>query len=74
MNNKVGFISTIRQPGQCINLTAEEIYSEIMKRGKLLKEKYSNKQKIEENEIENDIEEKSKEDTNNEDISNDNRK
>ena len=40
LTNKGGFISAIRLPGQCINLTAEEIHSEIMKRGELLKAKY----------------------------------
>ena len=42
ITNKGGFISTLRLPGQCINLTAEEIHSEIMRRGELLKEKYLN--------------------------------
>jgi len=37
LNNKDGFISALRLPGQCINLTAEEIYTEILKRGGLLK-------------------------------------
>ena len=41
LTNKGGFISTLRLPGQCINLTAEEIYVEIMRRGELLKEKYT---------------------------------
>ena len=40
INNKSGYISSLRLPGQCINLTAEEIHSEIMKRGDLLKQKY----------------------------------
>ena len=42
ITNKGGFISTVRLPGQCINLTAEEIHREIMRRGELLKEKYTN--------------------------------
>ena len=42
ITNKGGFISTVRLPGQCINLTAEEIHREIMRRGELLKEKYIN--------------------------------
>ena len=37
MTNKSGYISTIRLPGQCVNLTAEEIHNEILKRGGLLK-------------------------------------
>ena len=41
-----------------------------MKRGELFKEKYSQKQKNEGNEIENEIEEKKEEDDNNEDNSN----
>ena len=57
LNNKDGFISTLRLPGQCINLTAEEIYTEIMKRGELLKRSYTNEQNeksdIKENELEN---------------------
>ena len=44
INNKGGYISTLRLPGQCINLTAEEIHTEIMKRGELLKQKYLNEQ------------------------------
>ena len=39
IHNKGGYISTLRLPGQCINLTAEEIYSELMKRAELLKQK-----------------------------------
>ena len=46
MSNKGGYISAIRQPGQCINLTAEEIYTEIMRRAELLKEKYINENSI----------------------------
>ena len=42
INNKGGYISTLRLPGQCINLTAEEIHSEILKRNELLKQKYIN--------------------------------
>ena len=41
LTNKDGFISTLRLPGQCINLTAEEIYTEIMKRGELLQRSYT---------------------------------
>lgn len=37
MTNKSGYISAIRLPGQCVNLTAEEIHNEILKRGGLLK-------------------------------------
>lgn len=40
LTNKGGYISALRLPGQCINLTAEEIHSEIMRRAELLKEKY----------------------------------
>ena len=40
LTNKGGYISAFRLPGQCINLTAEEIHSEIMRRAELLKEKY----------------------------------
>lgn len=71
ITNKGGFIATLRLPGQCINLTAEEIHSEIMKRGELLKAKYSQKQKNDENEMENEIEDNKSEDNNNEDNSND---
>ena len=57
LNNKDGFISTLRLPGQCINLTAEEIYTEIMKRGELLKRSDANEQNvksdIKEKELEN---------------------
>ena len=38
LNNKDGYISALRLPGQCINLTAEEIYSELMKRTNLFKQ------------------------------------
>ena len=44
--NKGGFTSYLRLPGQCINLTAEEIHKEIMRRGELLKEKYTNEMSI----------------------------
>ena len=40
ITNKGGYISAMRLPGQCIKLTAEEIYAEIMRRAELLKEKY----------------------------------
>jgi hypothetical protein len=57
LNNKDGFISTLRLPGQCINLTAEEIYTEILKRGELLKRGDDNEQNekgdIKENELDN---------------------
>ena len=57
LTNKGGFISTLRLPGQCINLTAEEIYTEIMKRGDLLKRSYTNEENkkgdIKENELDN---------------------
>ena len=72
ITNKGGFISTLRLPGQCINLTAEEIHSEIMRRGDLLKEKYSQKHKNEINEIENEMEGKNIEDINYEDNNNEN--
>ena len=49
--NKGGFISALRLPGQCINLTAEEIYTETMKRGGLLKQSFNND--IRENELDN---------------------
>ena len=38
LNNKDGYISALRLPGQCINLTAEAIYSELMKRTNLFKQ------------------------------------
>ena len=44
LNNKNGYISTLRLPGQCINLTAEEIHSEIMRRGELYKQKHLTEQ------------------------------
>ena len=44
LSNKGGFISTLRLPGQCINLTAEEIYTEIIKRGDLLKRNDNNEE------------------------------
>ena len=44
LTNKGGFISTLRLPGQCINLTAEEIYPEIIKRGELLKRSDNNEE------------------------------
>ena len=78
ITNKGGFIATLRLPGQCINLTAEEIHSEIMRRGELLKEKYSHKRKNEDNEIEYEIEDNEHkkdnidEDNNNEDNNNEN--
>ena len=57
LNNKDGFISTLRLPGQCINLTAEEIYTEILKRGGLLKRSNTDEQNekgdIKENEDDN---------------------
>ena len=42
INNKGGYISALRLPGQCINLTGEEILTELMKRTNLLKQKYIN--------------------------------
>ena len=54
LTNKGGFISAIRLPGQCINLTAEEIHSEIMKRGELLKAKYIQQYKDEGNDSDHD--------------------
>jgi hypothetical protein len=55
LSNKNGFISTLRLPGQCINLTAEEIYTEILKRGELLQRTDVNEQNekcdINENEV-----------------------
>ena len=39
ISNKGGFISTLRLPGQCINLTAEEIHEEIIKRNELYKKR-----------------------------------
>jgi hypothetical protein len=44
LSNKGGYISTLRLPGQCINLTAEEIYTEIIKRGDLLKRNDNNEE------------------------------
>ena len=40
ITNKGGYISAIRLPGQCINLTAEEIHDEIIRRSELLKKSY----------------------------------
>ena len=40
LNNKAGYISTFRLSNKCVNLTAEEIYNELMKRAELLKQKY----------------------------------
>jgi hypothetical protein len=45
LTNKGGYIAALRLPGQCINLAAEEIHSEIIKRGELLREKYINQKK-----------------------------
>ena len=42
INNKGGYISTLRLPGQCLNLTAEEIHLEILKRTELLRQKHIN--------------------------------
>ena len=42
INNKGGYISALRLPGQCINLTGEEILTELMKRTNLLKQKNIN--------------------------------
>ena len=44
LNNKGGYISTLRLPGQCLNLTAEEIHLEILKRAELLKQKHITEQ------------------------------
>ncbi len=55
LTNKGGFISALRLPGQCINLTAEEIHSEIMKRRELQKEKYIQQYKEERNDSELEI-------------------
>ena len=55
LTNKGGFISALRLPGQCINLTAEEIHSEIMKRGELQKAKYIQQYKEERNDSEHEI-------------------
>ena len=66
LSNKRGYISAVRQPGQCINLTAEEIHAEIMRRA-LLKDKniYTNENKKEETEAIDNINKgnKSEEDT-----------
>jgi hypothetical protein len=55
LNNKGGYISTLRLHRQCINLTAQEIYSEIMKRSELLKQKYiqSQNKKVESKQTDN---------------------
>ena len=42
INNKGGYISALRLPGQCINLTGEEILTELMKRTNFLKQKNIN--------------------------------
>ena len=42
INNKGGYISALRLPGQCINLTGEEILTELMKRTNLLRQKNIN--------------------------------
>jgi len=55
LTSKDGFISTLRLPGQCINLTAEEIYTEIMKRGELLQRSYTNEQNDNESDNEENI-------------------
>ena len=56
INNKTGYISTLRLPGQCINLTAEEIYTEIMRRAELYKQRHiteqNNKNEVKEIRIE----------------------
>ena len=44
INNKGGYISTFRLSKECINLSAEEIYSELMKRAQILKQKYINEE------------------------------
>ena len=49
INNKGGYISTLRLPGQCINLTAQEIHLEILKRTELLRQKHINEQNNETN-------------------------
>ena len=50
INNKGGYISALRLPGQCINLTGEEILTELMKRTNLLKQKnINNKNEINDN-------------------------
>ena len=53
IHNKGGYISTLRLPGQCINLTAEEIYTELMKRAELLKQKEIKDQNIVQNQNKN---------------------
>ena len=67
LNNKGGYISTLRLHRQCINLTAQEIYSEIMKRSELLKQKYIQSQNKKEESKETDNNEEMKEE--NEDAS-----
>lgn len=42
ITNKGGYTSMIRLPGQCLKLTAEEIFSEIIRRQELFKEKIRN--------------------------------
>ena len=64
ISNKGGFISTLRLPGQCINLTAEEIHEEIIKRNELYKKRIIIEKK-ESKEIVN-----NKENINNENINN----
>ena len=71
LTNKGGFISALRLPGQCINLTAEEIYEEIMKRGELLRVKYAQQYNEKENESEkndNETQGDSTQDNNDEEI------
>ena len=58
LSKKNGFISSLRLPGQCINLTAEEIYTEILKRGELLQRTDVNEQNEKDDIKENELDKK----------------
>jgi hypothetical protein len=74
MTNKGGFISSLRLSGQCINLTAEEIFSEIMKRVELYKNRIIMEKNNDTNKDDDEVMEKSEEiseDSNSDDNEND---
>ena len=74
MTNKGGFISSLRLSGQCINLTAEEIFSEIMKRVELYKNRIIMEKNNDTNKDDDEVMEKSEEiseDSNSDDSEND---
>ena len=82
INNKVGFISTLRQPGQCINLTAEEIQEQLFKRKNLFNQKHTlnnenediNKEKEDNDYSNNDVIDESFEDNEDSDDTTDSKK